>query len=55
MTYHPIRPARLYEQIIEQIERQILDGDLQAGDKLPTENELAEQFNRESLLVLPRE
>lgn len=44
MTYRPIRPARLYEQIVEQIERQILNGDLQAGDRLPTENELAKHF-----------
>lgn len=42
--FHPIRTGRLYEQVVAQIEQQILDGDLQAGDKLPAENELAELF-----------
>jgi GntR family transcriptional repressor for pyruvate dehydrogenase complex len=44
MTYTPIHTARLYEQIVEQIETRILSGELKPGDKLPTERELAEQF-----------
>ena len=42
--YKPVRPGRLYEQIVEQIEESILSGDLKPGDKLPPEHELAEQF-----------
>jgi GntR family transcriptional repressor for pyruvate dehydrogenase complex len=42
--YTPVKSARLYEQIVEQIKERILSGDLQDGDQLPTERELAEQF-----------
>ncbi len=43
--YSQIRSSRLYEQIVEQIEQLILDGKLHPGDQLPSERELAEQFN----------
>jgi GntR family transcriptional repressor for pyruvate dehydrogenase complex len=43
--YTPVQSARLYEQIVEQIEQQILRGKLRHGDRLPTERELAEQFH----------
>lgn len=43
-SYKAIRSGRLYEQIVEQIERQILAGELQVGDRLPSERELAEHF-----------
>jgi GntR family transcriptional repressor for pyruvate dehydrogenase complex len=36
---------RLYQLVVEDIERRILDGQLQLGDKLPSERELAEKFN----------
>lgn len=42
--YKPVRAGRLYEQIVEQIEASILSGELNPGDKLPSERELAEQF-----------
>jgi len=42
--YNPVHTARLYEQIVEQIEGNILKGELNPGDKLPAERELAEQF-----------
>jgi DNA-binding FadR family transcriptional regulator len=42
--YTPIHPERLYEQIVEQIERRILTSDLKVGDQLPPERELAEHF-----------
>ena len=42
--YTPIRPARLYEQIVDQIEDRIVKGDLEPGDRLAPERELAEQF-----------
>ncbi len=42
--YTPVRLARLYEQIVEQIEARIRNGELKPGDQLPSERELAEQF-----------
>lgn len=43
--YSRIQSSRLYEQIVEQIEQLILDGKLHPGDQLPSERELAEQFD----------
>ncbi|HZR44447.1 MAG TPA: FadR/GntR family transcriptional regulator [Ktedonobacteraceae bacterium] len=43
--YFPIRSTRVYEQVAEQIENLILSGELQSGDRLPTERELAVQFH----------
>lgn len=40
----PIQSERLYERIVEQIERRIVAGDLKVGDQLPSERELGEQF-----------
>ena len=42
--YSSIQPSRLYEQIVAQIQNRIIEGKLQPGDKLPSEQELAEQF-----------
>ena len=42
--YSPIRSSKVYERIVEQIEQRILSGTLRSGDRLPTERELAEQF-----------
>jgi len=42
--YEPIQSSRLYEQIVHQIEDRMLGGELDYGDKLPSELELAEQF-----------
>lgn len=36
---------RLYQRLVEDIEGQILSGQLQLGDKLPSERELAESFS----------
>lgn len=43
--YTPVKSARLYEQIVEQIQESITSGDLPSGARLPAERELAEQFN----------
>src|SRR5579863_3178787 len=43
-VYKLVRTSRLYEQIVEQIEESILKGALKAGDQLPAERELAQQF-----------
>ncbi len=42
--YKAVRAARLYEQIVEQIEQSILKGSLKPGDQLPAEREMATQF-----------
>jgi GntR family transcriptional regulator, transcriptional repressor for pyruvate dehydrogenase complex len=42
--YKIVRPSRLYEQIVEQIERSIREGVLKPGDQLPAERDLAQQF-----------
>jgi GntR family transcriptional repressor for pyruvate dehydrogenase complex len=42
--YSPIKTSRLYEQIVEQIERSIRKGKLKPGDQLPAERELAQTF-----------
>ncbi len=42
--YRPIRSSKVYEQISAQIEHLIVSGHLRSGDRLPTERELADQF-----------
>src|SRR6201998_1857611 len=44
ILYKGVQSSRLYEQIVQQIEESILNGELQAGSKLPAERELAQQF-----------
>ena len=52
------RQNRIFQDVIEQIQEAILDGQLKAGDTLPPERELKEMFNtsrgtvREALRVL---
>lgn len=58
LDVRPVGRGKLYRNIVDQIERQILDGTLKVGDQLPSERELAEAFNvgkpsvREALQVL---
>src|SRR5260370_42364369 len=42
--YKIVRSSRLYEQIVQQVEESIHKGALKAGDQLPPERKLAEQF-----------
>src|ERR1700733_7643837 len=42
--YKAVQTSRLYEQIVRRIEESILSGVLKAGDQLPAERELAQQF-----------
>jgi GntR family transcriptional repressor for pyruvate dehydrogenase complex len=42
--YQAVRTARLFEQIVEQIEGSIREGKLKPGDQLPAERDLAQQF-----------
>lgn len=44
VLYQTIAASRLYEQIVEQIEKSILDGAVKPGDQLPPERELAQRF-----------
>jgi len=43
-VYKTVRPARLYEQIVQQIEDSIVKGALKPGDQLPAERDLAHRF-----------
>lgn len=42
--FHPVKSRRLFEEVCEQVRDQIASGELKAGDKLPAERELAQQF-----------
>jgi GntR family transcriptional repressor for pyruvate dehydrogenase complex len=42
--FRPIRPSRISDEVTEQLKRSILFGDFKAGDKLPPERLLAEEF-----------
>ncbi len=42
--YQTIAASRLYEQIVEQIEKSIVEGAIKPGDQLPPERELAQRF-----------
>jgi GntR family transcriptional regulator, transcriptional repressor for pyruvate dehydrogenase complex len=61
MTIKKIKYHRVYEDVIEQIESIILEGNLSPGDVLPTERELAQAFGisrgtlREAFRILERE
>lgn len=56
--YLPVQTLRVFEQVAGQIEQRILKGELRQGDRLPTERELADQFQvsrtavREALKIL---
>ncbi len=45
LSYKPIKKLRLYEEVADQIKQTIFKGDLEPGDQLPSERELAETFN----------
>ncbi len=42
--FQPVRRTRVYEAVAAQIQKQIADGVLRPGDRLPAERELAEAF-----------
>ena len=46
-----VRTPRVYEHIVEQIERAIFDGQLSSGDRLPPERELVRQFRASRVAV----
>src|SRR5437899_5843906 len=51
VSFTPIRQARASGEIVSQIERAIFDGELQTGDRLESERELAERFGVSSITV----
>jgi DNA-binding FadR family transcriptional regulator len=59
--YQTIQPSRLFEQMAGQIRERILHNDIQIGERLPNEHELAEQFGvsrtvvREAMKTLEKE
>lgn len=56
--FEPVRPVRLYERIVDQVEDALARGELTPGQRLPSERELVTQFGasrstvREALRVL---
>ncbi|MBI5251021.1 MAG: FadR family transcriptional regulator [Desulfomonile tiedjei] len=42
--FKPVRQTRVSDEVTEQIKQSILLGDFKAGDKLPSEHELMDQF-----------
>lgn len=57
-AFEQVRPVRLYERIVEQVEEAVGRGELRPGQRLPSERELTVQFGtsratvREALRVL---
>jgi DNA-binding FadR family transcriptional regulator len=57
-SFRPVSPRRAFEEILDQLEEAIVGGRLAAGDHLPSERDLAGQFQvsrtsvREALRVL---
>ncbi len=49
--YTPIQSNKVFEQIAQQIEKRILSGELQSGDRLPSERELSQQFHASQTAV----
>jgi GntR family transcriptional repressor for pyruvate dehydrogenase complex len=43
--YKPVKTKKVYEEIVHQIKLSIQEGKLKPGEKMPSERELAEQFN----------
>ncbi len=43
-TIHPIKRVNVSDQVFEQLKTQLLSGNWQPGEKIPSENELSEKF-----------
>jgi GntR family transcriptional repressor for pyruvate dehydrogenase complex len=43
-VYRAVKTSRLYEQIVQQVEDSITQGQLKPGDQLPAERDLAQRF-----------
>jgi len=45
LVYTPVQTRRAFEEVADQIRGQLAEGLLRPGDRLPSERDLAEQFN----------
>jgi GntR family transcriptional repressor for pyruvate dehydrogenase complex len=58
MSFQPIKPKKIYEEIVEQLKELISTGELKPGDKLPSEREMSDSLGvsrtsvREALTAL---
>jgi len=43
--FKPLKKVKLYEEVAEQIKKSVFNGQLEPGDPLPSERELARMFN----------
>ena len=43
--FKPLKKVKLYEEVAEQIKKSVFNGQLEPGDSLPSERELARMFN----------
>ena len=43
--FTPVKNSKVYDQVVEQIKKMIIEGTLKKGDKLPTERDLSEKLN----------
>lgn len=50
-SFKPVKQPRVSEEVFHQLKEAILSNDLKAGDKLPPERELAEQFQVSRIAV----
>jgi GntR family transcriptional regulator, transcriptional repressor for pyruvate dehydrogenase complex len=50
-AFKPIKQSRISEEVAEQLKQSILLGSFKAGDKLPSERELADQFQVSRIAV----
>lgn len=44
MEFRPIKPKKIYEEIVDQIKKMMAEGDLNPGDRLLSEREFAEKL-----------
>lgn len=50
-VYKKIKVRRVYEEVCDQIREQLISGQVKAGDKLPSERELAAEFGVSRVVV----
>jgi GntR family transcriptional repressor for pyruvate dehydrogenase complex len=44
LVYEHVEAVRLYEVVVERLQKLVIDGQLKEGDRLPSESDLARQF-----------
>ncbi len=51
MKFKPVKQLRISEEVVEQLKHSIILGNFKAGDKLPSERDLSEQFQVSRVVV----